>query len=97
MSNNLSVENDSNDNEFILKSIMNDYNNNNSNANSITDDHTDLDDLTTLTNATPLINKIQIQKSQPQQQNSTPSTEINNNINVYIENHVMKNNLKKLT
>jgi len=96
MSNNLSVENDSNDNEFILKSIMNDYNNNNSNANSITDDHTDLDDLTTLTNATPLINKIQIQKSQPQQQNSTPSTEINNNINVYIENHVMKNNLKDI-
>jgi len=95
MSNNLSVENDSNDNEFILKSIMNDYNNN-SNANSITDDHTDLDDLTTLTNATPLINKIQIQKSQPQQQNSTPSTEINNNINVYIENHVMKNNLKDI-
>jgi len=96
MSNNLSVENDSNDNEFILKSIMNDYNNNNSNANSITDDHTDLDDLTTLTNATPLINKIQIQKSQPQQQNSTPSTEINNNINLYIENHVMKNNLKDI-
>ena len=95
MSYNLSVENDSNDNEFILKSIMNDYNNNNSNANSITDDHTDLDDLTTLTNATPLINKIQIQKSQPQQQNST-STEKDNNISVYIENHVMENNLKDI-
>jgi hypothetical protein len=100
MSYNLSVENDSNDNEFILKSVMNDYNNNNfnnninSNTNSITDDHTDLDDLTTLTNATPVINKIQIQKSQ--QQNNTPSTEINNNINVYIENHVMEKNLKDI-
>ena len=109
MSHKLSEENDSNDNDFILKSIMNDYNNNNnnnSNTNSITDDHTDFDDLTTLTNATPLINKIKIQQTpqqqqqtppqQQQQHHTTPSSPLNNNINAYIENHVMENNLKDI-